>query len=65
MSELVIENVTKKFGKNIVLDDVSVSFRQGHCYGLLGRNGAGKSTLINIIVQRCPKNKGRKSLLRI
>lgn len=62
MSELIIENVTKKFGKNVVLDDVSLRLKQGHCYGLLGRNGAGKSTLINIIMQRCPR-KGGKILL--
>ncbi|MBP1545031.1 MAG: ABC transporter ATP-binding protein [Oscillospiraceae bacterium] len=62
MSELIIENVNKKFGKNVILDDVSLKFEQGHCYGLLGRNGAGKSTLINIIMQRCPR-KGGKILL--
>lgn len=62
MSELIIENVTKKYGKNLVLDDVSMKLMQGHCYGLLGRNGAGKSTLINIIMQRCPR-KGGKVLL--
>lgn len=62
MSELIIENVTKKYGKNLVLDDVSLKLMQGHCYGLLGRNGAGKSTLINIIMQRCPR-KGGKILL--
>lgn len=59
MSELIIENVTKKYGKNLVLDDVSLSFSQGHCYGLLGRNGQGKSTLINIIMQRCPRKSGK------
>ncbi len=59
MSELIIENVTKKYGKNLILDDVSLKLMQGHCYGLLGRNGAGKSTLINIIMQRCPRNSGK------
>lgn len=59
MSELIIENITKKFGKNVILDDVSMKFETGHCYGLLGRNGAGKSTLINIIMQRCPRKGGK------
>ena len=59
MSELIIENVTKKYGKRIVLDDVSLKFETGHCYGLLGRNGAGKSTLINIIMQRAPRKSGK------
>ena len=59
MSELIVENITKKFGKNVILDDVSLKFETGHCYGLLGRNGAGKSTLINIIMQRCPRKVGK------
>lgn len=59
MSELIIENVTKKYGKTVILNDISLKFEQGHCYGLLGRNGAGKSTLINIIGQRCSRNSGK------
>lgn len=58
MSELIIKNVTKMYGKKAVVNDVSLMFEQGHCYGLLGRNGAGKSTLINIIMQRCPRKSG-------
>lgn len=58
MSELILENVTKKYGRKVVLDDISLKFETGHCYGLLGRNGAGKSTLINIIMQRCPRKSG-------
>ena len=62
MSELIIANVTKKYGKKIVLDDLTVIFEQGHSYGLLGRNGAGKSTLINIIMQRCKRESGAITL---
>lgn len=58
MSELIIANVSKRYGKKTVLDDLSVRFEQGHSYGLLGRNGAGKSTLINIIMQRCKREGG-------
>ncbi len=62
MSELVIENITKTYGKNTVLDGVSAKFEKGHSYGLLGRNGAGKSTLINIIMQRRARNGGTVTL---
>lgn len=62
MSELIIANVSKKYGKKTVLDGLSVKFEQGHSYGLLGRNGAGKSTLINIIMQRCKRNHGAVTL---
>lgn len=58
MSELIIANVSKRYGKKTILDDLSVKFEQGHSYGLLGRNGAGKSTLINIIMQRCRREGG-------
>lgn len=58
MSELIIANVSKRYGKKTILDDLSVKFEQGHSYGLLGRNGAGKSTLINIIMQRCKRENG-------
>ncbi len=52
MSTIKIDNVTKKYGKNIALDNVSAEIESGRIYGLLGRNGAGKSTLLNIITNR-------------
>lgn len=52
MSVIKIDNVTKKYGKNIALDNVSAEIENGRIYGLLGRNGAGKSTLLNIITNR-------------
>lgn len=52
MSVIKIDNVTKKYGKNIALDNVSAEIESGRIYGLLGRNGAGKSTLLNIITNR-------------
>ena len=58
MSELIVANVTKRYGKKTILDSLTVKFEQGHSYGLLGRNGAGKSTLINIIMQRCKREDG-------
>lgn len=62
MSELIIANVSKRYGKKTILDDLSVKFVQGHSYGLLGRNGAGKSTLINIIMQRSRRDDGAITL---
>ena len=44
-----IKNITKKFGKKIVLDNVSMLFNTGRVYGLIGRNGSGKTTVFNII----------------
>ena len=42
-------NVTKRYEKNVVLEDVSLSYFYGAKIGVLGLNGAGKSTLLRII----------------
>jgi ABC-2 type transport system ATP-binding protein len=44
-------NVTKQYGSQLALDNVSISVPQQCIYGLLGPNGAGKTTLIRIINQ--------------
>lgn len=46
---LKIENLSKSYGKNVVLKEISLSIQTGEIYGLLGPNGAGKTTTINII----------------
>lgn len=48
--ELVkIDGLSKKYGKKIVLKDISLSLTQGKIIGLLGPNGSGKTTLIKIL----------------
>ncbi|MDP3042980.1 MAG: ATP-binding cassette domain-containing protein [bacterium] len=44
-----IKNLTKKFGSNIVLDNISFSVKRGEVLGFLGPNGAGKTTTMKII----------------
>ena len=41
-----VENVTRRFGKTVALNNVSVSMPKGVVLGLVGENGAGKTTLI-------------------
>ncbi len=50
-SEYVLEmnHITKEYGQNTVLKDVSLRVRPGEIHALLGENGAGKSTLMNIL----------------
>ena len=50
MSETVkVENVTKYFKQEKVLDDVNMNLETGHIYGIVGKNGAGKTVLFKII----------------
>ncbi len=46
---LEMKNITKRYGENTVLSDVSFSVKPGEIHALLGENGAGKSTLMNVL----------------
>ena len=43
-------NLTKKFGKNISLDSVSIEFKKNESIALMGANGAGKTTLVRSLL---------------
>ena len=55
---LELKNVTKRYGRKVVLDDVSMTFRKGEITCLLGLNGVGKSTTMKAIMRMIPVNKG-------
>jgi iron complex transport system ATP-binding protein len=44
-----IKKLSFAYGKDIILNDVNMSFPEGKLSVILGRNGSGKSTLFNII----------------
>lgn len=54
MNSITVNNITKKYMNNFVLDNVSFSLEKGKAYGLLGKNGAGKTTLLKIITKLIP-----------
>jgi simple sugar transport system ATP-binding protein len=54
-----LESVTKNYGPNTVLKDVSFSIKKGEVVGLLGDNGAGKSTLVKIMSGVVSMSSGR------
>lgn len=46
---LKCEDVTKKYGKKIAIDNLSLELESGHIVGLLGPNGSGKTTFIKLL----------------
>jgi simple sugar transport system ATP-binding protein len=46
---LELRNITKSFGNNVAVKDVSIAIGQNEIVGLLGDNGAGKSTVVRMI----------------
>src|SRR5207253_1550025 len=45
---LAVENLTKRFGGLVAVDDASITVRAGTIHAIIGPNGAGKSTLFNL-----------------
>ena len=56
-------NLVKKYGENIVLDNISIKVNQGEIYGLVGDNGAGKTTLFRILSGQSNISNGSFELL--
>ncbi len=47
--ELVLTNVTKRFGGLVAVDDLSFHVKEGQIYGIIGPNGAGKTNLLEAV----------------
>lgn len=59
---LELVDVSKSFGKSLIIKGVSLSIPRGERHAIIGPNGAGKSTLFNLISGRFPVSSGRISL---
>lgn len=46
---ITVSNLSLRFGKRTLFEDVNLKFTQGNCYGVIGANGAGKSTFMKIL----------------
>ncbi len=49
-SIIKLEHVTKKFGADTALENISIEFEKGKIYGFIGRNGSGKTVLFKLII---------------
>jgi len=61
-SPIVVQHVSKSFGKFVVLQDVSLSLERPSLVALLGPNGAGKTTLFQILMGLIPSFEGEAFL---
>lgn len=61
MTELILqtEALTKRYGRRVVVDSLSLSVERGDIFGFLGQNGAGKSTVIRMILGLVRPSGGR------
>ncbi|MBM3168512.1 MAG: ABC-F family ATP-binding cassette domain-containing protein, partial [Bacteroidetes bacterium] len=46
---ILVDNLSLKFGKRTLFEEVNLKFIPGNCYGVIGANGAGKSTFLKIL----------------
>lgn len=60
---VIVNKITKRYGEQKALDDVSLTIQPGEIVGLLGPNGAGKSTLMKILSCFIPPTEGTASVM--
>ena len=60
-----IEHLTKNYGSNLAVDDISFEVEKGETVGFLGPNGAGKSTTMNILTGYLSATEGKVSVAGI
>ena len=59
---VTVENITKLYGEQKALNNVSFSVKQGEVLAFLGPNGAGKSTMMKILTAFIPQTTGKASV---
>ncbi|MEM7660441.1 MAG: ATP-binding cassette domain-containing protein [Bacteroidota bacterium] len=56
---ITVSNLSLRFGKKALFDEVNLKFTPGNCYGIIGANGAGKSTFLRILSGEQDSNSGQ------
>ena len=55
---VTVNNITMRFGSQLLFEDISIKFDQGKRYGLIGANGACKSTFMKILAHQLEPTSG-------
>ena len=64
MATVAVQNVTKQFGTQIVLSDITLDLHNGEIVGLVGANGSGKTTLFRLIAGELRPDQGTVTTAR-
>ncbi|MCF8449675.1 MAG: ATP-binding cassette domain-containing protein [Taibaiella sp.] len=59
-----VNNLSLRYGKRVLFEDVNIKFTEGNCYGIIGANGAGKSTFMKIISGEIDPTTGRVDITK-
>ncbi len=59
---ITVNNVSLRFGEQLLYEEVNMKFTAGNCYGIIGANGAGKSTFLRILSGTLEPTKGYISI---
>ncbi|GAX61747.1 ABC transporter ATPase [Candidatus Scalindua japonica] len=59
---LKTHDISLRFGKRLLFEDVTTKFSPGNCYGVIGANGAGKSTLLKVLSGEIEPSSGNISV---
>lgn len=59
---LIVSNLSLRFGKRVLFEEVNLKFTEGNCYGVIGANGAGKSTFLKILSGEIESTTGSVSM---
>ncbi len=57
-----VSNLSLRYGKRVLFDEVNIKFAPGNCYGVIGANGAGKSTFMKILSGEIEATTGQVSI---
>lgn len=58
---LSTSNISLRYGKRVLFEEVNIKFNPGNCYGIIGANGAGKSTFLKILSNEIDPSSGEIS----